>query len=175
MPTEGIVAESNRMWIRNFGSEKVQALLDVIEPVVVSSDYELVDLEYAPEKGGVVLRLFVDTVPPSDETMGVSIEDCTRVSRVVSEVLDQRDPIEGEYRLEVSSPGLFRPLTKAEHFTRVVGSRVRIVAIEKIKGRGVFVGMLRALKDGQLHLEVDSTEVAVPFELVKKANLEPLL
>jgi ribosome maturation factor RimP len=156
-------------------SSQVEALWALVEPVVEREGYELVDLELATDRAGAIVRLYVDTVPPSDASRGVSIEDCTHVSRRVGEVLDEADPIEGGYRLEVSSPGLFRPLTKPEHFERALGARVKVKTREKLGGRRVFVGQLRRRAGDRLQVDVDGQDFEVPIAQVAKANLEPLL
>lgn len=156
-------------------AELRNALRGLIDPVVAREGYELVELEMSSDRGEVIVRLYVDTVPPSSEAHGVSIEDCTRVSRQVSEMLDVSDPMEGEYRLEVSSPGVFRPLTKPEHFERVLGARVRVKTHEKLDGRRVFVGELLASSLDRLDVEVDGQRFEIPTMAVAKANLEPML
>lgn len=151
-------------------------MVAAIEPVVETEGYELVELELVSDAGGAIVRLYVDTVPPSTEARGVSIEDCTRVSRRVSELLDETEVVPGgEYRLEVSSPGVFRPLTKPEHFERSIGARVRVKTHEKVGGRRVFVGTLHELSPDRLVVEVDGTPFEVPRATVAKANLEPVL
>ena len=162
-------------WVRGYSSPQTQNLRDLTGPIVSELGYELVDVELVTERGGPIVRLFVDTIPPSDETTGVSIEDCTRVSRRISEVFDIEDPIEGNYRLEVSSPGLYRPLTKRQHFVRATGERVRVVTLDKIDGQRVFVGQLAQIDEEQLYIETDNRSAAIPLTAVRKANLEPLL
>lgn len=156
-------------------SEQIERLWSIAEPVVEREGYELIDLELANDRSGAIVRLYVDTIPPSDASRGVTIDDCTHVSRRVGAVLDEVDPIQGEYRLEVSSPGLFRPLTKPEHFERALGSRVKVKTYEKLDGRRVFIGELRARAEDRLRVSVDGRELEVPLAQVARANLEPLL
>ncbi|MEO1232110.1 MAG: ribosome maturation factor RimP [Myxococcota bacterium] len=156
-------------------AETRDALRALIEPVVTQAGYELVELEMASDRGQAIVRLYVDTVPPSDEAHGVSIEHCTHVSRRVSEKLDETDPIAGEYRLEVSSPGIFRPLTKPEHFERALGARVRVKTHGKLDGRRVFVGQLHEASPDRLAVDVDGQHFEIPTAEVARANLEPLL
>lgn len=157
------------------GQELIEELRAIVDPIVVDEGYELVDVELASDRGGTIVRLYVDTIPPSDPSRGVSIEDCTHVSRTVGPLLDEADPMPGEYRLEVSSPGLFRPLTKREHFERAVGARVRVKTHDKLDGRRVFVGNLRSQTESGLRVEVDGEEYDVPLASIAKANLDPLL
>ncbi|MBX2812862.1 MAG: ribosome maturation factor RimP [Myxococcales bacterium] len=163
------------LWVREWSSKALRELFALVNPAVEKIGYELIELEYASDSGGPVVRLYVDTIPPSSEEAGVSIEDCSQVSRRVSEVLDEHDPIDGNYRLEVSSPGVFRPLTKLLHLERAVGGRIQVKTTEKLGGRAVFVGTLSAISKGYLHLLVDKQEVEIPLDRIKKANLEPLL
>lgn len=156
-------------------SEPVERLWSIVEPVVEREGYELVELELSSDRQGAIVRLYVDTIPPSDATRGVTIEDCTHVSRRVGEALDASEPVEGEYRLEVSSPGLFRPLTKPEHFERALGERVRVKTHEKLDGRRVFIGLLRRRAEDRLAVDVDGAVLEVPLAQVARANLEPLL
>lgn len=153
-------------------AERVKALVD---PVAAREGYELVDVEYVMERGRPVLRVYIDTVPPGSEERGVTVDDCSHVSRIVSDVLDVEDTIAGEYNLEVSSPGLYRPLTKREHFDRVLGQRVRVKTFEKQENRRVFVGTLLERREDQLIIEVDRARFEVPLGDVAKANLEPEL
>src|SRR5262245_5534394 len=95
-------------------------LSELLGPVVADLGYELWELEFAPRAGGGLLRLYIDSPE------GISLDDCERVSRAVSETLDVADPIAGHYTLEVSSPGLDRVLRTRAHFERFAGERVRL-------------------------------------------------
>lgn len=162
------------------------ALLPIFEPLVTEAGYELVALELGSEQGAAILRMFIDTVPPSfplpegkqPGDVGVDVDDCAFVSRRVGTWLDEeveagRDPMPGAFRLEVSSPGLFRPLAKPAHYEAAVGERVRVKTREKLEGRRVFVGTLTAVEEGRLTIDVDGTPYAVPVDAVARANLEP--
>lgn len=151
-------------------TEKVATLVD---SVVEREGYELVDTQFVTERGRAILRLFIDTIPPGTAERGVSVDDCTHVSRIVGDLLDVEDVIGGEYNLEVSSPGLFRPLTKPAHFERALGERVKVKTYAKVEDRRVFVGLLKAHDSTQLAIDVDGTEFTVPLAQVAKANLEP--
>ena len=156
-------------------SATAERVYELVEPVVAREGYEVLDVELVMERGRAILRLYIDTVPPSTPERGVSVEDCTHVSRVVGDLLDVEDVVPGEYNLEVSSPGLFRPLTKPEHFARAMGERVRVKTYDKIHERRVFVGILTQHGDGHLTVNVDGQPFEVPLDGVAKANLEPLL
>src|SRR5438552_9587063 len=99
------------------------ALMRLLEPPIEALDYELVDLEIAREGRGGVLRIYIDCRTP-DGSPGITVDDCARVSHVVSQVLETHDPIKGHYTLEVSSPGFDRILRTRAHFERFAGERV---------------------------------------------------
>lgn len=154
---------------------KLSALTARLEPIVARQGFELVDTEMVSERGRSILRLYIDTVPPGTKERGVTVEDCSNVSRVVSDLLDVEEMIEGQYTLEVSSPGIFRPLTKHEHYDRALGERVRVKTYDKIEGRRVFTGTLKQREEDRITVQVDGTDFVVPLAQVAKANLEPEL
>ena len=147
----------------------------LVEPVVAREGLELVDVQFPSERGRSVLRLFIDTVPPGTKTRGVTVDECSSISRVVGDLLDVEDVVPGQYTLEVSSPGLFRPLTKPEHYDRALGERVKIKTFAKLEGRKVFAGVLTHREGQTVGLLVDGQEFELDLEKVAKANLEPLL
>lgn len=153
-------------------TEKVR---DLIDGVIAREGFELLDVQMVAEPGRAILRLFIDTVPPGDKERGIGVDDCATVSRVVGDLLDVEDAIEGEYHLEVSSPGIFRPLTKPEHFERSIGERVKVRTYEKIEGRKVFIGSLKKVDESELTIEIDGKPFSIAAASVAKANLEPLL
>lgn len=148
---------------------------DAIGAVVSREGFELVEVELAQDRGRAILRLYIDTVPPGTKERGVTVDHCQHVSRIVGDLLDVENIIDGEYNLEVSSPGIFRPLTKPEHFERAQGERVKVKTYEKIDGRKVFTGLLKAKNETALVIEIDGKDFLVPVQNVAKANLEPLL
>jgi ribosome maturation factor RimP len=161
---------------KTLATEIAERVKNLADPVATAAGYELVEIEYVMDHGRPVVRIYIDTVPPGDDTRGVSVEDCTAVSRLVGELLDADETVvPGEYHLEVSSPGLFRPLTRKAHFERVLGQRVRVKTYDKRDGRRVFVGPVRAIDDVEVTVEVDGTAHRIPLEAVAKANLEPEL
>ncbi len=145
-------------------SERLQVLL---EPSVTDLGYELVDVEYHPAPKGGVLRLYID----AEE--GIGLEDCERVSRQVSAVLDVDDPISGHYNLEVSSPGLDRVLRTAEHFERFLGSEVKILLRRGRDGRRKFRGLLKAVDDGRVEVDVDDRSERFEIAEIETARLVP--
>ena len=145
-------------------SAKVQQL---IEPVVEGLGYECVGIEFISQGKNSVLRIYIDTAD------GVVVEDCEKVSRQVSSVLDVEDPISGHYRLEVSSPGLDRPLFKEAHFTRFQGSVVKLKLAVPVLGRRNFTGTLVEKQGDLVIVEVDGEEFEIPFDDIDQARLVP--
>lgn len=142
----------------------IQAL---VEPVVSSLGYELVGVEYLMQGRTGLLRVYID-----NET-GITLDDCQRVSHQLSGVLDVEDVIKGQYRLEISSPGLDRPLFTAEHFERFTGHKVKLKLAVPIEGQRKFKGTLGGVKNEQVILESDGVEVMLPLSAIDKANLIP--
>jgi ribosome maturation factor RimP len=142
-----------------------ERLLGLLEPLVGRLGFELVELEYASGHRRGVLRLFID------RPQGVGLDDCERVSREVSALLDVEDPIAGAYTLEVSSPGFDRVLRKPEHFGRFVGARVFIELKEPREGRRRYTGMLVSVGADGIELAVDREQVMVGFAEIGKARL----
>ncbi|MET0988810.1 MAG: ribosome maturation factor RimP [Steroidobacteraceae bacterium] len=156
-------------------------LEELLAPLVHDLGYRLWELEYAPRPNGALLRLYID-VPegaaagaPSDAAadQGISLEDCERVSRAVSERLDADDPIQGHYTLEVSSPGLDRVLRTREHFARFVGEQVRVEMKHLVDGRRRFLGRLREVGEREVTLDVDGAPVSLSLAGIHKARVAP--
>jgi ribosome maturation factor RimP len=142
--------------------EKVSGL---VNPILEEGDYELVDVVFLTEHGRWVLRLYVD------KEGGVTLDDCVALSREIGDLLDVEDMIEQEYVLEVSSPGLDRPLTREKDFIRFTGEKIKVKLSEPMKGRRKFVGLLKQVEGGAIHLDVDGAPVEIPLDAVQKANL----
>lgn len=129
--------------------------------------YELVHVEMIGRETSRTLRLYIDA--PG----GVTLDDCTFVSRQVGRLLDVEDPIPGQYTLEVSSPGIERPLAKLEHFESSVGERVEVVTLRKCGDRRNFLGILRSATESQVEIEVDADTYVIERSNIRKANLKP--
>jgi len=141
----------------------------LIEPVVSALDYELVGIEHLSQGKRSLLRLYIDS------EQGITLDDCERVSHQVSGLLDVEEPLRGEYTLEVSSPGLDRPLFKPEHYARFVGHKVRVRLHAPVEGRRKYVGVIEGLEDEHtLVLDVEGEgRLALPLADIDKANLVP--
>jgi ribosome maturation factor RimP len=140
-------------------------LIALLEPLLTRLGYELVELEYTAGRAHALVRLFID------KDGGVGLDDCERVSREASSLLDVEDPIPSAYTLEVSSPGFDRVLRTEAHFGRFVGSRVFVELKEPREGRRRYTGTLLAVDAEGIALEVDREQVAVRFAEIGKARL----
>jgi ribosome maturation factor RimP len=145
----------------------------VLEPVLVRDGYELVEVEWIRGGGRFTLRVFID------KAGGVNVDDCQAVSRTIEPILDVEDFIEPAYDLEVSSPGLDRPLRTPEHFARWAKNRVHVKAYGPVAGtaegsppRKNWTGQLRGYQDGAVLVDVDGVLHRIPHEQIAKANLE---
>lgn len=145
----------------------IEHLEAALSPVVTDHGMELVDLEFRAERSGWVLRLYVD------RQGGVGVDDCARVSRECSVVLDAEELIKRSFRLEVSSPGIERRLRKPTHFEQQVGERVQIKMRKPVGGRKRVTGELIEVRDdGVTVVSADGETIHVTFENVKQANLK---
>ena len=179
-------------------------LIALIEPLLERLGYELIELEYVPNRGNALLRIYIDrrqadgleaddrreeatgprqvTLNDADEVegggetlreSGIGIDDCERVSREVSALLDVEDPIPSAYTLEVSSPGEDRVLRTRAHFDRFAGSRVHVELKVPRDGRKRYTGTLTSINDVGVELEVDRQPVSLRFDEIEKARLAP--
>lgn len=144
-------------------------LTALLQPVVAGLGYDLWELEFLPGRGTALLRIYLDT----EAHAGITVEDCERASRAVSEVLDASDPIPGNYTLEVSSPGMERPLRVARHFAPFVGEQVFVEMVHPCDERRRFKGRLAAAGDDTIEVEVDGRTHRLPIAGIRKAHLAP--
>lgn len=135
------------------------------DPLCRGEGVELVHVEYGREHGGRTLRIYLD------KSGGITLDDCARISRQLSDILDVGLEIDGAYRLEVSSPGMPRPLGKIDDFERFRGARVKIRTTRPINGQKNFTGTLTDVNGPTVHLEVDSHPVAIAFTDIAKAHI----
>ena len=148
-------------------ASKQEILHNLIEPVVASLGCELWGLEYLTQGRYTTLRIFIDG--PN----GVSLDDCEKVSRQVSAVMDVEDPIDGEYTLEVSSPGMDRPLYTPAHYARYVGETVNLRLRMAREGRRKFKGSIVKVEGEDVTLNVDGKEILIPVDAIDKSNIVP--
>jgi len=146
----------------------VSRIWEVATQIADGEGMEVVEVELRPEgsRRGRVLRLYLD------KHGGLNIEELGRVSRQLSELLDTQDIVEGSYTLEVSSPGINRPLKKPEHFQRFIGKRVRVRTGDIIEGRRSFLGILDEVTGEKIKIEVEGKQYEIPFSMIEKSNYE---
>jgi len=142
-------------------------LVTMLEPTIEGLGYELTDLEARVGGQNGVLRLFID------REEGIGLDDCEKVSRAVSAVLDEEDPVPGQYNLEVSSPGADRTLTKLAHFERFAGETVKVQMRFPIEGRRRFRGKLLSADEDNIVLEVDGEPHTLTRATIDTARLAP--
>lgn len=144
-----------------------EIVAELAAPAVAAAGCELWDVEYVREAGVWYLRLYLD------KEGGVDIIDCENVSRVVSDLLDEADPIEGSYTFEVSSAGADRVLKKPEHFAQFQGAEVEVRLYRARDGRKDFIGLLQSWQDGDVTLEVGGAPMVFTKQEVAQVRLYP--
>jgi ribosome maturation factor RimP len=146
----------------------VERVWEMVSSVVADEGMEVVDIEFRPEgsRGGRVLRLYLD------KEGGPTVDDLTRVSRQLSERLDDSPEVPGPYTLEVSSPGINRALKRVEHFARYVDKKVRVRTRDMIEGRKSFLGVLKEVTQDEIVVAQDGREFHIALSQIEKANYE---
>ena len=156
-------------------TDKATQIATLLAPTVEALGLELLGAEYLPAPGSATLRLYIDRpgADPATGENGVVIEDCEAVSREVSAQLDVEDPISGQYTLEVSSPGVDRPLFAPAQFARFVGEQVKVGLKLPQEGRRRLQGAISAVDGDAIIFEIDGQPFAVAFDNIEKARLVP--
>lgn len=142
-------------------------LQDLIEPQVEKLGFELVRV-ITIGQANPTLQVMIDV---ADGSRDITVDDCASVSRVLSDLLDEKDPIKDKYILEVSSPGLDRPLTKLKHFVRYKGYDVKIETENKVENRKRFKGKIADVDDENVVINMEDTQYTIPFAEINKAKL----
>lgn len=142
-------------------------LRQILEAAIESLGYELVGVEFHAHAKNALLRVYID------QESGITVDDCQQASHQISGVLDVEDPIPGHYTLEVSSPGLDRPLFEAKHFIRFAGHKARIQLSVSLNGRKRFIGLLHGLRGNDVVLKSEDQELLLPLDQIEKARLIP--
>ncbi len=142
---------------------------EITEPITYSLGMELVDIEYKKEGNSWFLRIFID------KPLGITHDDCQAVSERLEELLDQKDPIPHSYILEVSSPGIERPLRKIEDYQKFRGHKVRAITFAPIGGQKEFIGELVGLEGHNVLIDIKGKQIALPLECIAKVRLEAVL
>ncbi|MBE2292855.1 MAG: ribosome maturation factor RimP [Xanthomonadales bacterium] len=156
-------------------SDKHSEIAELLGPTIASLGLELLGIEYLPAPGGATLRLYID-VPAGEggaDLRTVTIDDCEAVSREVSAQLDVADPISGNYTLEVSSPGLDRPLFTPVQFARFLGEQAKVALKLPQDGRRRLQGTILRVEGGNVAFELDGAEFVVAADNIDKARLVP--
>lgn len=148
-------------------SSKLEQLQAMLAPVIEALGYQYWGLEFLSQGRHSLLRIYID------HANGVLVEDCEKVSRQISGVLDVEDPISNEYTLEVSSPGMDRPLFTLEQFAKHAGELVKIKLRSPYEDRRNFQGPLRGVEEQDVVVLVDGHEYLLPIDLIEKANIVP--
>ncbi len=148
-------------------SKMESAIAQIINPKLVELGIELVDIKYTREGGYWFLRVFIDK--PS----GIGLEDCQLVSEIIDPLLDEHDPIPHTYTLEVSSPGLDRPLKKTADFVKFTGENVKLTTYIPVEGKRKFKGKIIAAENHSVILDVDGASIVLPLEQIALARLMP--
>ncbi|MFK5986680.1 MAG: ribosome maturation factor RimP [Pseudomonadota bacterium] len=153
-------------------SANFETLQQLIEPIVTGLEFEFIGLEYLPKGQGALLRIYID------HANGINVDNCADVSRQVSMVLDVEDPISSEYTLEVSSPGMERPLFIKEHYQQFIGHEIKLTLFRPLvtSNRKKFKGIINLVEETEsgetlIILEMDKELYELPLSNVKKANL----
>lgn len=138
---------------------------ELIEPILSEMRFELIDVEYLSDRGRWVLRIYID------KDGGVTLDDCAMVSRELGDLIDIKNFIEHQYVLEVSSPGLDRPLKKEADFIRVIGKKVKVKTRLPLDGRRSFTGRLKDYRSQELIIESEGGLITLAWSDIEKANL----
>lgn len=146
-------------------SKVAETLRDSFASIVDAMGYEFVGCELQGQGRHAVLRLYIDS------ENGITLDDCSRVSYQVSAMLDVEDPVRGQYVLEVSSPGVDRPLFEMAHFQKYIGNRVKVRVCAPIHNRRKFDGVLLRVDGDDIHLLVGAEEIVLPFSEIERANI----
>lgn len=146
---------------------KLEQLQEMLAPTISALGFELWGLEFLGQGRHSVLRIFID------REAGISVDDCAEVSHQVSAILDVEDPISGEYTLEVSSPGMDRPLFTLEQYAQFIGHGINVRLRAPFDGRRKFNGVLSAVEGDEVVVVVDENEYVLPIETIDKAHVVP--
>lgn len=145
-----------------------QRLSEMVKAVVEPMGYEFVGLElFGRLDAGSLLRVYIDA------PAGIGLDDCAQVSHQLSGLLDVEDPIAGKYSLEVSSPGLDRPLFELAHFERFKGREVKVRLAKAVAGRRRYKGVIQGIRGDEIELRVEGQDVVVDYGQIESANLVP--
>ena len=144
----------------------LENLNKLIEPLVISLGYELYFIEFKEEEGENFLRVYID------KEEGITLEDCERVSRPLSDMLDVEDPVPESYYLEVSSPGIYRELFNDKHLNKYINHEVTVKTKGTFEGKRSFKGVLAAFDSDYIYISIEGNQIKVPRDKISSINLE---
>lgn len=151
--------------------EKLRKIRSMTEDTINELGYDLYFLEFVREEGQEYLRFYIENRAGE----AIVLEDCEKVSRAVSPIIDQADPIESQYFLEVSSPGLFRQLFTKEHVAGAVGERVQVRLNKAVNGRKKLIGTLESFDGDTVTIGLDQSRETLDYSDIRSMNLEPVV
>ena len=151
--------------LRKEQDELIGEIWKLLEPVVGAQGMEILEIEYRRESAGWVLRIFLDS------ERGISVEDCAEVSRIAGDLLDVADLMQTPYNLEVSSPGIDRPLRRIEHFQKHIGDIIEVRTISPIHNRRNFRGELKEASSEGVIVECEARSYSIPMSLIERSRL----
>ena len=143
----------------------VNEIYEMVNPIAEELNYDIYHIEYVKENGEYYLRIYIE------KEGGITLNDCEALSRRVSDVLDEKDPITDAYFLEVSSPGLNRTLFTNEHYTRFIGNEVLVKLAKAVEGTKTIKGILKENNESSITVE-GAEEINIPKDKIKSVNLE---
>ena len=148
-------------------SRSQDKLTQLLTPAVEGLGYELVGIEHLPQGKHSLLRVYIDSAE------GISVDDCSRVSHQVSGVLEVEEPIKGQFHLEVSSPGIDRPLFKLEHFQRFLGKKVKLKLYQAVEGRRKIIGFIERVDGNDIYIQDSDSDMSYQLQMddIDKANI----
>ena len=147
-------------------SKMEQKLLDALEPKAAETGIEIVTVEIVGARKAPTICVYIDT------PHGVTFDDIVAAQVWIDEMLDRIDPFPGAHTVQVSSPGIDRPLRTRDHFVRFAGEQAVVKSTQPIDGRSAWTGTLKGMQDDTVLIEVDGNDYAIPFDMVKRANVK---
>jgi ribosome maturation factor RimP len=145
----------------------LQKVEELAGPVLENLGYAIVDTELLTDGGRAVLRIYID------KEGGISVDDCKRVSRAIGDIIDVEELIKSRYSLEISSPGIARPLRKPQDFVRFSGVVIKLKTLSPIDGRSNYKGILEGMDGDDILMRVDDVDYRIPISKLAKARIEP--
>lgn len=142
---------------------------EIVQPILDNIGFELIERELVQDSGRLILRLYINKI---DKDGKVTIDDCARVSHEVEDVIEVSEVIDARYSLEVSSPGINRPIRRRKDFEKYLGSTIKLKTLTPIDGRSNYKGVLESIQGDDIVIIVDGVMFRIPFEALAKARLE---